>query len=170
MAGQTIKIEIAEDNRDLVKEEMQAACLRALEKCGLVGEGYAKQLCPVDTGLLRNSITHALGGQPASISSYKADKPDKSGKIQRGAYSGSAPSDSSGEMSVYIGTNVEYSAYQELGTGKHYDGGRKTKWTYKDAKGQQHITGGNTAQPFLKPAIADHASTYRSIIEGELKG
>lgn len=164
-----MEIEIT-DNSGRVKEELQAACLRALEKCGLVAEGYAKLLCPVDTGFLRNSITHALSGEQAAIFSYKADKPDKSGVIRKGAYSGSAPSESGGEMSVYIGTNVEYSAYQELGSGRHYDGGRKTKWTYQDAKGQQHITGGNTAKPFLKPAIADHVFTYKKIIHDELKG
>ena len=31
---------------------------RALEICGGKCETYAKQLCPVDTGRLRNSITH----------------------------------------------------------------------------------------------------------------
>lgn len=158
------------DNSRLVYEEFQDACLRALEKCGLTADGYAKMLCPVDTGLLRNSITHALSGHPPAISSYKADKPDKSGKTKSGSYSGSAPSDSGGEISVYIGTNVEYSAYQELGSGQHYVGGRPTKWTYEDAKGQHHMTGGNTAKPFLKPAVADHVSTYKNIIEDELKG
>jgi HK97 gp10 family phage protein len=34
----------------------------ALEEIGLVAEGAAKRLCPVDTGRLRNSITHALRG------------------------------------------------------------------------------------------------------------
>lgn len=164
----SMHIEIT-DNSGKVKEELEAAVLRALEKCGLTAEGYAKQLCPVDTGLLRNSITHALSGQPPAISSYKADKPDKSGKTKTGSYSGSATAGSGGEVSVYIGTNVEYSAYQELGSGQHYVGGRPTKWTYEDAKGQHHMTGGNTAKPFLKPAVADHVSTYKGIIEGELK-
>lgn len=50
------------DNSGLAKSEMQAAALRALEKCGLVAEGYAKRLCPVDTGNLRNSITHQVDG------------------------------------------------------------------------------------------------------------
>lgn len=50
------------DNSGLVREEMQAAVLRALEKCGLTAEGYAKLLCPVDTGNLRNSITHQVDG------------------------------------------------------------------------------------------------------------
>ena len=50
-----------------------------------------------------------------------------------------------GEPAAYIGTNVEYAPYQELGT-INMD-----------------------ANPFLKPAVADHANTYRKIIEKELK-
>ena len=49
------------------------------------------------------------------------------------------------EPAAYIGTNVEYAPYQELGT------------IYM------------AAQPFLKPAVADHASEYRKIIEDEMK-
>lgn len=51
------------DNSDQVKDEMQAAALRALEKCGLTAEGYAKKLCPVDTGNLRNSISHSVSDE-----------------------------------------------------------------------------------------------------------
>ena len=36
----------------------QAARNKALEIIGGKAEGYAKKLCPVDTGRLRNSITH----------------------------------------------------------------------------------------------------------------
>ena len=36
----------------------QAARNRALEIIGGKAESYAKKLCPVDTGRLRNSITH----------------------------------------------------------------------------------------------------------------
>lgn len=59
------------DNSGLVREEFQTAVLRALEKCGLTAEGYAKLLCPVDTGNLRNSITHTVdeGGDVAYIGS-----------------------------------------------------------------------------------------------------
>lgn len=49
-----------EDHSAEVLEALDAACNRALEKCGLVAEGYAKKLCPVDTGNLRNSITHIV--------------------------------------------------------------------------------------------------------------
>lgn len=48
------------DNSDLAKKELQKALLVALEKCGLLAEGYSKKLCPVDTGRLRNSIAHAV--------------------------------------------------------------------------------------------------------------
>ncbi len=71
---------------------------------------------------------------------------------------------------AYIGTNEEYAPYVELGTGKYYPGGRPTPWAYQDAVGKWHWTRGNKAQPFLKPAAADHAKQYRDIIESELKG
>lgn len=120
----------------MVKQEFEEACLRALERCGLQAEGYAKDLTPVVTGNLQNSIGH---------------KVDAVGKV------------------AYIGTNSEYGPYVELGTGIHYSGGRQTPWVYKDEKGNWHRTRGQEAQPFLKPAVADHKQTYRNIIEDELK-
>ena len=48
------------DNSKEIIEAMQQATVRALEKCGLTAEGYAKKLAPVDTGNLRNSITHTV--------------------------------------------------------------------------------------------------------------
>ena len=140
------------DNSKEVSEDIKAALLRGLETCGLVAEGYAKKLAPVGTpestgipgyigGLLRGSITHALSGNKPAISTYQ----DNAG-TRRGSYSGTAPEESGANKSaVYIGTNVEYSSYVELGTIK------------MDAK------------PFLKPAVADHANEYRKIIEKELK-
>lgn len=127
-----------EDNSEAVLEELKVAALRALERCGLQAEGYAKDLTPVDTGNLRNGITHQV---------------------------------SEDGREVYIGTNVEYAPYVELGTGIYAEsgGGRPTPWVYQDAKGQWHWTHGNPAQPFLKPAVADHAQTYRNIIEDEMK-
>lgn len=127
-----------QDNSDEVRAALQEAAERALEKCGLVAEGYAKKLCPVDTGNLRNSIMHVVG--------------------------------TAVDMEVYIGTDVSYAANVELGTGKYYPGGRPTPWVYQDAHGNWHWTQGNPAQPFLKPAVADHKQTYQGIIKGELYG
>ena len=125
------------DNSKEVLEAIQQAAVRALEKCGLTAEGYAKKLCPVDTGNLRNSITHTVDEE---------------------------------EPAAYIGSNAEYAAYVELGTGKYVSGGRPTPWVYQDEKGNWHRTNGQKAQPYLKPAVSDHANTYRKIIEDELKG
>lgn len=125
------------DNSKEALEAMQQAAVRALEKCGLTAEGYAKKMCPVDTGNLRNSITHTVDEE---------------------------------EPAAYIGSNVEYSVYVELGTGKYVSGGRPTPWVYQDEKGNWHRTHGQKAQPYLKPAVADNSNTYRKIIEDELKG
>lgn len=122
------------DNSKLFQEAFEAACKRALERCGMQAEGYAKDLTPVDTGNLRNSITHKVV-----------------------------------ENEVYIGTNNEYAAYVELGTGKYAEGGRKDPWVYQDEEGRWHHTDGQRAQPYLKPAVADHKQTYRNIIKDELE-
>lgn len=127
------------DNSDEVLEAFDDACLRALERCGMQAEGYAKDLCPADTGTLRNSITHkVVDSEPA----------------------------------VYIGTNMDYAAYVEFGTG-HYSttggGTPKSKWVYMGDDGKYHVGVPMKPQPYLKPAVADHAKTYRNIINDEMK-
>lgn len=49
------------DNSEAVKAAKDQAVEAALEEIGQIAEGYAKVLCPVDTGRLRNSITHQVG-------------------------------------------------------------------------------------------------------------
>ena len=126
------------DNSEKALDEFKSAVRRALERCGSQAEGYAKDLTPVNTGRLRNSISHTV------------DVNDD-------------------ESAAYIGTNLEYAAYVELGTGIYTSGGSPTPWVYQDDNGNWHWTRGNHAQPFLKPAVADHAQTYRNIIKEELK-
>lgn len=119
MANFDVKIE--NNNIDAVKEELELRIAQALETVGAQAENYTKlNLYPghgFDTGLLRNSITHAVAMD---------------------------------EEAVYVGSNVEYSSYVELGTSK-------TK-----------------PVPFLKPAIEENMDEYREIVkktlEGELDG
>lgn len=106
-----IKINVT-SNRDLIERASDEAIERALEAIGLQCEGYAKMLCPVDTGRLRNSITHSVDAS---------------------------------EQKVYVGTNVEYAAYVEMGTSR-------TK-----------------AQPYLQPAVVNHADEYCEMAEHFLK-
>lgn len=101
------------DNTQQFETLMPKSIAAALESIGLVAEGYAKKICPVDTGRLRNSITHVVDN---------------------------------GEQAVYIGTNVEYAPCVELGT-----------HTQK-------------AQPYLRPAAAEHSAQYRSILKQTLGG
>ena len=60
----TIKIT---DNSDEFIEILKSRIPVALEACGLQAERSAKLLCPVDTGRLRNSITHATKEQTVYI-------------------------------------------------------------------------------------------------------
>lgn len=103
---------VNEDNTEEASRGIVRAIDRALEEIGLAAEGYAKRKCPVDTGNLRNSITHAV--------------------------------DSAGDA-VYVGTDVEYAPYVEMGTSR------------------------TAAQPFLRPAATEHGSTYRSILKRNLE-
>lgn len=48
------------DNTKLIKNATDQQIGAALEAIGLKVEGYAKLICPVDTGRLRNSITHVV--------------------------------------------------------------------------------------------------------------
>jgi HK97 gp10 family phage protein len=73
------------------------------------------------------------------------------------------------DKAAYIGSNVEYAPYVELGTGKHYSGGRPDPWVYQDDNGRWHHTNGQRARPYLKPAVADHKRTYENIFKDELK-
>ena len=55
------------DNTDEVLSALEKAKKRGLEAIGLVAEGHAKKITPVDTGRLRNSIAHAVEDDAAFI-------------------------------------------------------------------------------------------------------
>lgn len=99
---------------DEVKDALKTQLGRGLWAIGATAEGYAKEQLydghGLDTGRLRNSITHAED-----------------------------------EDAVYIGTNVEYGKYVELGTSKM------------------------AAIPFLKPAATEHTEEYKKLLEDALK-
>lgn len=105
-----MKFKMENDFSELMEQAAFSQIEKALEHVGLLMERNAKLACPVDTGRLRNSITHTH---------------DKN--------------------TAYVGTNVEYAPYVEMGTVN------------------------TRAQPYLKPALADHIQEYKHLIEQELK-
>lgn len=101
---------VIKDNSEEFLKALPEQIEQALTAIGLTAESYAKQECPVDTGRLRNSITHAVEGD-----------------------------------AVYIGTNVEYAPYVELGTSRM------------------------AARPYLRPAAENHGDEYRALMEQAMK-
>ena len=71
------------NNADDILRLLERGKRNALTAIGATAETYAKNTTPVDTGRLRNSISHAVDGE-----------------------------------AVYIGSNVEYAPYVELGTSR----------------------------------------------------
>lgn len=131
------------DNSDEVLAALKDQMSVALEAIGQKAEGYAKGLCPVDTGRLRNSISHTISGA-GEISRVYSDNGKASAKHSFGQTIGSAEGT---EKTAFIGTNVEYAPYQELGVPS-----RNIK-----------------AHHFLKKAASDHGSEYAAIARQYLK-
>lgn len=155
-----------DDNSQEVLNALRNAAERGLMAVGETAVTYAKKSITeqkaVDTGRLRNNINYLVR-----------------------------------DDEVYIGTNVEYAPYVEFGTGKYYPGGRRGWWvyvngskrkgdpknlktyTYEEAKQvvailrskglDAHMTEGQPAKPFLKPAAADHAQEYRGLLKESLE-
>ena len=98
------------DNTEPVLSAMEKAIERGLEAIGLTAEGHAKKETPVDTGRLRNSISHAVEDRAA-----------------------------------YIGTNVEYAPYVELGT---------------RGRDRKHM---------LQRAATEHTAEYKRLMEDSMK-
>ena len=131
------------DNSKEYKDLLSQAIRRGLRAIGMTAETYAKENCPVDTGYARNSITHALSGETADISSYEADRGKNGGPPKTGEYRGTL-----GKIEdnyVAIGSNVEYFPLIEEG-----------------ARGRQ-------ALHVLRKAATDHKDEYKQLLIDNLK-
>ena len=142
MAGQVT----FRDNTDEVIGLLQKAKHRGLEAIGLAAEGHAKKKCPVDTGRLRNSITYAIAGYQTHVKSYRRGNVagGASNKHTRYEYD-SGEMEGEKDSAVFIGSNVEYAPYVELG-----------------ARGR------STAH-FLQDAATGHADEYKRLMEDSMK-
>lgn len=118
--GVEVKVE---SNSAAVKEALSEQLEAALIAVGLSAETNAK-----------NEITKAVYNTPES----------KSGYVRTGRLRNSI-TNAHDEDSVYIGTNVEYAAFVEIGTTKM------------------------KARPYLRPAATQHTDEYKELVEKALK-
>lgn len=131
------------DNSEEYKELLTQAIRRGLRTIGMKAETHAKETCPVDTGYASNSITYALSGESAAVSSYKADRGKGDKPPKTGEYRGTQ-----GKIDdnyVAIGSNVEYFPFIEEGAR-----GRKAYHT-------------------LRKAATDHKDEYKQLIIDSIK-
>ena len=131
------------DNSKEYKDLLNQAIRRGLRTIGMKAETHAKENCPVDTGYARNSITYALSGETAAVSSYEADRGKNGEPPKTGEYRGTL-----GEIEdnyVAIGSNVEYFPFIEEGAR-----GRKAYHT-------------------LRKAATDHKDEYKQLLIDSIK-
>ena len=131
------------DNSKEYKDLLNQAIRRGLRTIGMRAETHAKENCPVDTGYARNSITFALSGESAAISSYKADRGKGDKPPKTGEYRGTL-----GEIEdnyVAIGSNVEYFPFIEEG-----------------ARGRE-------AHHTLRKAATEHREEYENLMKDSIK-
>lgn len=131
--------DVVKNLEDAINKQIPEAIYRAMEKACLIVVSDAKRGCPVDDGQLRNSIEYQI----EQSSSKGID-----------------------DVVGYVGSNVEYAPYVEKGTGIYSAEGRKTPWSYQDAKGEWHKTSGMKAQPFLQPAIDNNRDSIANCFRG----
>lgn len=69
------------------------------------------------------------------------------------------------ELIGYVGTNVEYAIYVEMGTGEFAENGmgRKGGWVYQDPSGEWFFTWGQEPQPYLRPAFRKNKSEIEAL-------
>jgi HK97 gp10 family phage protein len=137
-----------EDNSGEVLRELERITAKTLEELGLTAEAYAKLNAPVGTP----ESTHVEGYGPGGTLRNSIAHASKDGV-------------------AYVGSDIFYASYVELGTGLHAEGGkgRKTPWVWIDKNGKPHKTYGMKPRHFLKKAVQDHQREYKAIIENNLK-
>lgn len=164
-----IKIEI-QDNTDEFKKEIEEKVKTALEAVGMQAEGNAKleiENLPrrVDTGLLRNSITHRVINENSVVigsnTYYAVYVHEGTGKY--------ATKGSTGEgWWVYVkgSTSSKISAH-----GKRYTEAQARRIVaFLKSKGlDAHMTQGMKPNRFLTNAMQNYRDEYKNIIETILK-
>ena len=100
-----------------------------------------------NTGQVADGIGSAIGVALEEIGLLAENYAAKKCPVDTGNLRASVTHEvDAGGNAVYIGTNVEYAPYVELGTSRQ------------------------KAQPFLRPAASEHGAQYRQVLEKALGG
>ena len=118
-----VSLVLESDNIDLTLEKFQFACRKAMKEIGLQGERNAKK-----------QATEMIYNAPLPPSGYR-----RTGRLRN------AITHDSTDDTAYIGCNVEYAPYVELGTSKM------------------------KARPFLDNGIRNYQSQYAEILKKNLE-
>lgn len=121
---------------------------------------------------MKEAVEAALEAMGTQCESHAKSNLTRAGRVDTGALRNSiAHQVVPGEQAVYVGSNLEYAIYNEVGTGIYAEGGggRKDPWIYQDDKGEWHRTVGMKPTHFLKNAVADHSDEYYRMAEKYLK-
>lgn len=164
-----IQVEI-QDNAELIKREFEEKVKTALEAVGMQAEGNAKleiENLPrrVDTGLLRNSITHKVIDENSIVigsnTYYAVYVHEGTGKYATKGSTGDG-------WWVYVkgSTSSKISAH-----GKRYTEAQARRVVaYLKSKGlDAHMTQGMKPNRFLTNAMEKHRDEYKKIIETIMK-
>lgn len=81
--------------------------------------------------------------------------------VKTGRLKGSITHQKEGNDTMWVGTNVEYAPYVELGHDQEV--GR-----YVPAIGKRLVASHVEGKPFIRPAVENHVEEYRRIVENEL--
>ena len=138
-----LNFNITEDNSDKIINELTSRKQIVLEMIGLKAEKYAKALCPVGT------------------SESTGKKGYRGGTLRNSITHGIENGDT-----AYIGSNVEYAPYVELGTGPQFQS--PPEWEQFTAQRGSGAGKGIKPRHFLRDAIQDHRDEYNDIIKKEL--
>jgi phage gpG-like protein len=148
---------IVRDNSSEIIRQLNQLVQIALETVGTQAESHAKQIVS-DTLVYGHVNLKAVGEKDNS-------------RIDTGRLRNSIAHTIVRE-DVYIGTNLEYAPYHELGTGIYASqpGGRQTPWVYFDRHGKAHMTRGLYPIHFLKKAASEHTAEYKEIFKNVMSG
>lgn len=131
-----------------------------------------KDNSPKVIAAFKNAIERGLWAIGAASEGHAKDKITQAPAVDTGRLRNSiAHSEDMSDNSVYIGTNVEYGIWVEVGTGIYAsDGqGRKDAWAFLGSDGKWHLTHGVKPVHYLQDAATNHPAEYENIMKNSLE-